>query len=106
MLPNQTANVVDTSQIELYPENDLDLFINGTVKLLQSFSKVPGRMYFERYIRGKWHQEVLNRKYPDLCFSLFNPMEPFYETTKDFPRCPFNAGVSDEKLEMLMTVFC
>lgn len=47
----------------------------------------------EKYDRGQWLMQAINRKYPDICVSLKNPLEPFYEVTKNLPGCPMKAGV-------------
>lgn len=48
----------------------------------------------EKFERGKWHTAILNRNVDDLCASLQNPSEPWYDFFSNFKKkdCPFPAG--------------
>ena len=63
------------------------------MKFLNGFTRLPGRIYVEQYVRGKWVIQIFDRKYMDMCFTFHNPTEPFYNQTNHFPRCPVKAGV-------------
>ena len=52
-----------------------------------------GSLTTEKYIRGEWLMQALSRKYDDICTSFHNPLEPFYDFTKDMVGCPAEKGV-------------
>ena len=52
-----------------------------------------GSLIFERYERGKWHVQAINRKYEDICPALHSPVEPIYDVFKHVPGCPMEPGV-------------
>ena len=62
---------------------------------LKGFVRLPGRVYTEQYVRGKWITQLFDRQYMDMCVAFHNPAEPFYNQTKSFPNCPLVSGVSN-----------
>jgi hypothetical protein len=52
------------------------------------------RYYLERFERGKWNTEYLDRKVPDFCAELQNPSMPWYCISSLFGKkdCPYPAG--------------
>lgn len=55
---------------------------------------MPGRVYLEHYVRGKWIVQIFDRTYIDMCVTFHNTGEIFYNQTKHFPNCPIESGVS------------
>lgn len=80
----------------MIPENDTHTFLHGKWKFAKPL-KAPwkGTLTFERYERGQWFVQAINRKYSDICAILKNPMEPVYDVFKDIAGCPMEAGVND-----------
>jgi hypothetical protein len=37
--------------------------------------------------------QAISRQYADICASFHNPLEPFYDFTKDMAGCPAEKGV-------------
>lgn len=89
------AKFYDVSKMEVIMESDTDIFLNGTFKHLREFKRgIKGRVYAEQFVRGKWVFSMINRKIPDWCDSMANPLEAWYDFYKEYPRCPLKAGVS------------
>lgn len=88
--------------MQLVPVNDTHTFINGTWRFMQDLA-APWRAscVAERYIRGKWFREAINRQYNDLCKVWHSPSEPFYEVSKTQPGCPMKSGVKKIKIFLL-----
>lgn len=92
----------DFSNTELIPENDTHTFINGSVKSLDDIkAPILTLITAEYYTRGEWVMRAFNRTYPDFCFSMKNPIEPWYYVTKDWGSCPYKSGVSRSYLNLL-----
>ena len=93
--PPETPSVHDFSKLKLIPVNDTHTFINGTWTFLKDIkSPWPVHITAEHFHRGHWTMRAFNRLYKDWCFSMKNPMEPFYFGFKNFQDCPIKAGVS------------
>lgn len=67
-------------------------------------SPVQYEVFVEKFTRGKWHKEIVNRKGEDFCAVIQNPAEPWYKLFKVFKKkeCPFPPGhveiLKNEKL--------
>jgi hypothetical protein len=57
-------------------------------------SPVFYEVYVEKFIRGNWHKEILDRKGDDFCLTIQSPSEPWFALTSMFTQktCPFQAG--------------
>lgn len=95
--PKNNARMFDFSQLEIFAETDTNVFLNGTWKFLKEV-KSPwiSNVFTERYERGQWNVELMNRRIPDFCESIQTKTEIWYHVTQYFePKtCPFPAGVS------------
>jgi hypothetical protein len=51
-------------------------------------------IYLEKFGRGNWHKEILDRKGDDFCAVIQSPSEPWYAMTSSFSQknCPFAPG--------------
>ena len=91
---NEQTDAVDFSNFRIHQENDTHTYLDGSVKFKLGFSRLPGRVYLEHYVRGKWIIQIFDRTYMDMCISFHNPVEIFYNQSKHFPNCPIKSGVS------------
>lgn len=74
--------------------SDDEAAVNGSLNFLSEVrSPFIIRVFMERFYRGKWLVEIFDRKYPDFCVAMKNPLEPFYYMFANSPKCPFPAGV-------------
>lgn len=93
--PGVKAGALDFSEFELIAESDTEIFANGTVKFLKNAaSPFKNRVYAEKFDRGQWTPQLIDKKYPDFCAVKNIPSEPFYKYFLDCPKCPFQAGAS------------
>ena len=100
---SENARVIDFSNFKLVPVNDTHTYTNGSWKFLRPLqSPWHGSLKTEKYIRGEWLMQALSRQYADICESFHNPLEPFYDFTKDMDGCPAEKGVG---LNFLMDLF-
>ena len=91
---SESARVFDFSNFELVPVNDTHTFTNGSWKFLHRLqSPWRGSMITEKYVRGEWLMQAFSRQYSDICATFHNPLEPFYDFTKDMVGCPAEKGV-------------
>ena len=86
--------MIDTSEVDTHIENDTHVYFIGTVKFNRSFSAIPFRFFTEKYDRGQWFVQVIDRKYDDICVTAHDKKEPFYPSIDSLPKCPMKAGVS------------
>lgn len=93
--PEKKANYLDWSRLELIAPNDIDVFLNGSLKFLKPV-KDSFMMYFysEKFDRGQWTSALLTKKIKDFCTVMHNPTEIWYAKTKHLKSCPIPAGVS------------
>ncbi|KAL7012763.1 hypothetical protein ACKWTF_015029 [Chironomus riparius] len=94
---------VDYSNFKIYHENDTHTFLNGSVKFMTGFARLPGRVYTEQYVRGKWIVQLFDRQYVDMCVAFHSPTEPFFNQTRSFPSCPVMPG-TEWKFDMVHIV--
>lgn len=96
--PDEDYKGFDFDDYDLIALNDYDVFLNGTVKILKPVvSQIPAHITAERFERGKWIVTYLDTKRPDICASLKNPMEVWYDKFKSKKGCPLSAGVRKNK---------
>lgn len=87
--------VVDTSNYELIAVNDLEVYINGSIKILKDVvGPTPFHIFAERFERGQWVVMYYDTKRADFCRAMKNPTEIWYEKLKDLQGCPLKPGVS------------
>lgn len=94
--PEERAGKLDYSGLEIVLLSHEEAFLNGTIKFLKQV-KSPWKsgVFLERFDRGKWNIEAINKKNADFCVSMRNPLEPFYYITSRYlpQKCPIPAGV-------------
>jgi hypothetical protein len=91
---DQDAKAFDLSEFEIVALSDLDVFINGTMKIIRRIeSPVQLQIYAERFYRGQWNSEVVNMKRPDFCTALHDPKETWYMKLNRLKECPLDVGV-------------
>lgn len=89
------GGALDFSNFELIAESDTMIFANGSVKFLKTAADpFKNHAYTEKYERGQWNLQVLDKKYPDFCKTKDVPTEQAYKFFVDCPKCPFQAGAS------------
>lgn len=64
------AKALDKSNFEIISESDTEFFFNGTIKIMRNYDNASFHVYTEKFIRGKWHQEVYNAKRQSFCQSF------------------------------------
>lgn len=68
--------------------------MNGTAILNGEISSpCKGHIKSEKYDRGQWIVDSLNRNVDDICNRLWDPMSPLFPYFYDQPRCPLKTGV-------------
>lgn len=70
-------------------------FSTGDFKFLKEVkSPWKCKIFIEKFDRGQWNIAIINRKVDDICPSLQNPSEPWYDFFSKFHQknCPFAAG--------------
>ena len=91
------ANIIDTSEVDMHIENDTHAYFIGTVKFKSQFEVLPFHFYTERYERGQWIMQVMDRKYPDMCVFAHDRTKASYPRLDGFPKCPVEVGLSIKK---------
>jgi hypothetical protein len=86
---------MDFSNFEVYAEDDTHYFLNGSIKF-NADVKAPwkSRVINQKFIQNEWVMQAYDRKFEDFCSSIHNPMEPWYNSLKHVPKCPYKKGVS------------
>jgi hypothetical protein len=88
------AKAFDVSELEFIAMTDMDVYINGSMKIARKFeSPIPAQNFAEKFVRGKWHVEVFNANRPDFCTALHDPKEIWYTKMKRLKTCPMDVGV-------------
>lgn len=90
-----TGSLVDVSNFDIISTDDSHTFLNGTFKF-DAEIKQPwkGKIYSEKYDRGEWVVNILDRNVDDICQKMKDPMSPLYLYFYDQPQCPIKPGVS------------
>jgi hypothetical protein len=94
--PNERAEKLDYSGLEIIAESDEDVFLNGNLTVLKEIKSPWKALFFlERFHRGKWNMEMIKKSVPDFCATIQSPKEAWYFITSKFEHknCPFPAGV-------------
>jgi hypothetical protein len=92
--PDEDGNIFDLSNFEFIAESDMDVFINGSMKILRKIEdKADYRIYAERFERGEWLTTAVNMKRESFCKSFRDPTEIWYSKTKRLKGCPLDIGV-------------
>lgn len=69
--------------------------MNGTWKFLKELKKPwKAHLQLEKYDRGEWLVQALDKDYDDFCEPLHRVTEPWYYFFEDKESCPVPAGVS------------
>lgn len=67
------------SDFEMISTDDTHTYINGTLKFISDIKQPwKGKIYSEKYDRGQWVINVLDRKYDYICGKIPDPMSPLY----------------------------
>jgi hypothetical protein len=97
--PEEDAKVLDLSNFEFIAETDMDVFINGSIKIMRKIEdKVDHRIYAEKFERGQWLMSAVNIKRESFCKSFRDPAEIWYSKTKRLKGCPLEIGVKIDNL--------
>jgi hypothetical protein len=92
----EEAGVFNLTDLEIFAESDLRVYLNGSWTFLQEV-KSPWNViiFMEKLIRNQWSVEILNKDIPDFCEVIQKPTEPWFSITSKFTHreCPFQAGV-------------
>lgn len=102
--PEEDAHAFNRSSFELIALSDMDVFMNGTIKITKKFrSPIPFHVYAEKFERSEWHLAALDTRRADFCTSMQNPTEVWYLKFQRLKGCPLNVGVSFAvKLKLLV----
>jgi hypothetical protein len=90
---DQDAKALDISDYELISESDTDIRINGSFKFLRDMSNSSVHVYFEKFIRNQWHNEVYNADRSSFCKAWQDKNEIWFVKSQKLKGCPLGAGV-------------
>lgn len=91
----EPGGVIDFSNFELATTDDTHTYMNGTaIFKAEITSPCKGSIKSEKFNRGQWNIEALNRNVEDVCTRLWDPMSPLFPYFYDQPRCPIKIGVN------------
>jgi hypothetical protein len=92
--PEDDDKLFDMDDLDVVIETDTDIFVNGSFKFLKRIeSPLKLRVFSEQYVRSKWVISMIDRRIPDACAVMHSPLEVWYKFYKEYPGCPFEAGV-------------
>jgi hypothetical protein len=93
--PEEDAKAFNRSNFELIALSDMDVRLNGTVRMTRKFvSPIPFHVYAERFDRNQWHLAAFNARRADFCSSMHSPTEIWYAKLRRLKGCTLNVGVS------------
>lgn len=89
------GGAMDFSEFELIAESDTVIYLNGKIKFLKNGAN-PFKIYVyaEKFERGKWNVQAVERTYPDFRESINSPKEVSFNYFQNCSKCPFQAGES------------
>lgn len=74
--PNESAEKLDYSGMELIAEDDYNVYLNGTLRVLNDMNgPIKTIFYTEKFDRGQWHKFGLLKKMDDWCPKMMDPLE-------------------------------
>lgn len=93
--PDERLDYFDLNELNIFVNEDLTAFLNGTFKFLKDVS-APFRVlaYTEEYRRGEWVPWIMRKDISDWCHAMHSPTEFWYHIMQNNSGCPLKAGVS------------
>lgn len=95
MKPDDAAGIFDFSNLKILVVNDTHSYFNGTVEFKKDLRRPwVYRILAEKYHRGQWVVQAMDRRIADMCEKMHDPSELWYNIFKNVEKCPRPAGVS------------
>lgn len=89
------GGIADLSKFQIISTDDTHTYINGTIKFNADIKQPwKAKLFSEKYDRGQWVVDILDRNVDDACQKMTDPMSPLYMYEYDQPRCPIKPGVN------------
>ena len=88
------GGILDLSKFQIISTDDTHTYVNGTIKFNAEIKKPwKAKLFSQKYDRGQWVVDILDRNVDDGCQTMRDPMSPLYMYQYDQPACPIKPGV-------------
>lgn len=89
------AKYFNVDNVSIIVESDFEIFVDGSAKIMKPLKSPWKSEYFaEQLNRNEWVRSPIQKKFNDLCLNFHNPLELWYQFTKNLPGCPFASQVN------------